>query len=314
MVLSKDDPAKDDALRTINEYVRDHAIPVKAIEIDVNSATRAWNEGIKNSNCNYVMVMPDDVYLNEKTITRALELLKGNDVAAVTYPAYPYGVQNPVDAPLNYKLHHLKFLGITSIINTVLFVTVFRKDILMKIGLYREDMGPPYTIHEDWELGSRIRSHGYRLIVDGTLKQFHLEDQSVDLAGDNEDHKNGGDKLGKLMRGIMGYVRQYVNKHWWSMYQVLKVGPLSQKLEYAWYIISPLLLISSLICGEYLYALLLIVATLITIELVNAVKGYYRAFGITQRITYPVITYIARNVRAYLFLAGLIKNVLKSRS
>ena len=181
----------------------------------------------------------------------------------------------------------------------------------MKLGLYREDMGPPYTIHEDWELGSRIRRHGYKLIVDGTLKQIHLEDQ-----GDNtiSNGKDNGVRRGKSLHGILNYARQYVNKHWWSMYQVLRISPLSQRLEYTWYIISPILLLTLLLIHEYIYAVMLVTITFIVMELVNnVVKGYYRVFGITQRIAYPVITYIARNVRAYLFLAGLIKNMIKSR-
>mgnify|MGYP001626356098 FL=1 len=98
------------------------------------------------------------------------------------------------------------------------------------------------------------------------------------------------------------------------MYQVLRISPLSQRLEYTWYIISPILLLTLLLIHEYTYAVMLVTITFIVMELVNnVVKGYYRVFGITQRIAYPVITYIARNVRAYLFLAGLIKNMIKSR-
>ena len=311
VVLSKDDPTKDEALGIINDYAKSSGILTKIIEIDTNSATKAWNEGIKGSECDYVMVMPDDVYLNEKTIVRAIELLNSNDVAAVTYPAYPYGIDDVNKAPLNYKLHHLKFLNTVTTINTVLFVTVFRKDVLMKLGLYREDMGPPYTIHEDWELGSRIRGRGYKLIVDGTLRQIHLEDQATEQPINN---RNSGNRQRRFLRSIIGYIRQYVNKHWWSMYQVLKVSPLSQKLEYAWYIMSPILLLVLLVLHEYLYAIMLIAVALVFIELINAVKGYFRAFSIAQRLTYPIITYVTRNVRAYLFLAGLIKNVIKPRA
>ena len=306
VVLSKDDPTKDETLRIINDYAKHSGISIKIIEINTNSATKAWNEGIKSSECDYVMVMPDDVYLNKKTITRAMELLNNDRIVAVTYPAYPYGIDDVNKAPLNYKLHHLKFLNTVTTINTVLFVTVFRKDVLMKLGLYREDMGPPYTIHEDWELGSRIRGRGYKLIVDGTLRQIHLEDQATEQPINN---RNSGNRQRRFLRSIIGYIRQYVNKHWWSMYQVLKVSPMSQRLEYIWYIVNPILLLLLLLLHEYTYAIILIIMTFTAVELINAIKGYFRVFGIVQRLIYPIITYIIRNVRAYLFLAGLIKNI-----
>lgn len=146
-------------------------IKIRLLNISANSATGAWNLGIKHSHGEIVGVTADDVLIQPESIRRALILLRSDcKVAAVTFPTM-FETHS-----ISVVVHHMRFIGtLTKNISTVMLLTFYRKKILEEVGFYREDMGLPFTIHEDWELGSRIRKHGYQIIVDGSVAQRHLD-------------------------------------------------------------------------------------------------------------------------------------------
>ena len=303
-----------EALKVADKF-KNRGIKLEAIVMDVNSANRGRNLGIKRCNSEIVAVVDDDVVLHPETVNVASRYMCDKRVAAVGFPAISF---RPT---LAEKLHHFRFLGLKSVdVCTVMPVTFFRKSVLYEVGPYREDMGPPLTIHEDWELGSRIRRHGYKVLVSGELGMLHLL-HIREGAGPRKDDNTAVSRhrWSFLTNQFTGYIKRlvhysnaYVNKHWWSFFQVLKVSPLSQKLEYAVYYLIPLVAILLLVVNIYWF-LAFLVAVLGSIEFYSFVRGYYRVLSVWEWIAYPMILILVRIARSYLALTGLLYSLVKKK-
>ena len=277
----------------VEEYVGkalNKRIKVRIISLEVNSATKAWNTGITISKNPIVVVMPDDVEVHPNIINYALEILETNKkVAAVTYP--------PITSKASIidEIHGLRYVGTVTTANTILVVTFFRKNVLLEVGLYREDMGPPLSIHEDWELGSRLVRRGYLIIVDGRVPVKHLKPSR---RGDSRECVDSS-------KGILGiaisYMRSYLGKHYWSFIQVFKVSPLNQLLEYICYLVlPPLVVVTGFLIQCYLVPVLIVVTTVVYVELNALIRGYYKSLSLGRRLAYPLMLTLVRLVRTWL--------------
>jgi len=293
----------------INKY-RD-ILDVKLVNSNQDCISCQRNKGIMVSNNDIVILVDDDIELSPCTIKNALELLEKPRVAAVVFPALS---KHP---SLEEKLHHGKFLGIVSNkIYTTMPVTALRKSLLTKIGLFREDMGPPYSLHEDWEMGSRIRKKGFIIIVDGRCPQRHLLEYRRSKNIPIETNKTNNIILSTILnisRKIIHYFNLYIDKHWWSFWQVMKSSPLSQLVEYAGYYALPVILLSALLTAGIKGFLLSLGIVVAIIDTYSLLMRYYSRLSLLERLTYPLVLVAVRSIRAYLALIGLIHNKLRGR-
>jgi len=278
---------------------------VKILDLYENSATKAWNLGILNSSGELVLVLPDDILLHPDTLKKAIQHFEADpNVVAVTFPAV-----RPKPTLID-KIHFGKFLGIVCDSYVLLPITIFKRKKIIEIGLYREDMGPPYTIHEDWELGSRIRRKGFKVIVDGTLLQIH---EPLTKACESSMHaqimRSNVNYVKRLFRNLINYVNVYLNRNWRTFFIVMKSSPLPQKLEYAIYFVIPWILVALLLASP-VYALLYIALLITVTTLYSILKGYYKVFGFGERMLYPILLLLIRVLRTNLAMAGYLKNLL----
>jgi glycosyltransferase involved in cell wall biosynthesis len=305
--------SRDMGALKVAEKFKNRGIKIEVIILDVNSATRGRNLGIMRCNSELVAVVDDDVVLHPEAVNVAFKYMRDERVAAVGFPVIS------LRPSLAEKLHYWRFLGLKSVgVSTVMPVTFFRRSVLYAVGSYREDMGPPLTIHEDWELGSRMRRHGYKILVSGELKMLHLL-HIRESDGSRKDDNTAvsrhrwsflTNKFTGYIKRLVNYSKAYVNKHWWSFFQVLKVSPLYQKLEYAVYYTIPLVAILLLVVDIYWFFEFL-VAVLGSIEVYSFVRGYYRVLSVWERLAYPVILILVRIVRSYLALTGLLYSLVE---
>jgi len=295
----------DNAKECLESFRAAHSgVPSELLVIDANSADVGRNAGIRTSDCEYVLVIDDDVVLDHGTLRRLMEVIQGDQsTAAVASPAVD-------EAPtLAGRLHFGRYLGRICSAYTVMPCTLFRKSLAEGCGLYREDMGPPFSIHEDWEFGTRLRRHGYRVIVDGQAVSRHLKQQGGRVhAGDSPSSTQAklGGKKGPTGR-ISGYVSSYLHRGWWSMLQVMKVSPPGQAIEYAGYALIPILLLF-LLAFDFRFGLAATAVVLAGTSLYALVRGQYSAYGLERRLSYPIILTSIRSARTYLFLLGIAVN------
>ncbi len=264
-------------------------VVVEAVNVDVER-----NAGIKASTYDVVGVVDDDVMVNKDVLRSVSEIMaRYGDAAGACYPAVS---DKPV---LGEKLYYYRYLGgVYADFPAVTPVTFFQRKILEKTGYYREDMGPPMGIHEDWELGSRIRRHGYRLVFDGRISHHHLL------------HMRSGRKGGgSLLAAIRGYISAYFRTHWWSFLQVLRSGPTSQLIEYLSYFMYPWLLLPLLILRPYIGFLFLIL-TIIAIWIYSFSRGYYRVLGLPERLAYSILVYAVRIFRSNISFTAILFNIV----
>ena len=282
-------------------------VRIMLLNLSVNSATQARNLGVKHSNGNIIGICDDDVIIHPESVRRAITLLNADcKVAAVTFPVM---FETP---SIQAKLNHMKFIGnLTKNVSTVMPLTFHRKKILEKVGLYREDMGPPLTIHEDWELGSRLRKHDYKIIVNGKIVQRHLDGSGKNDSKKEFSNSTHIDVKTQLKRGLStlgSYTTSYLKHNYWTFFEVMKSSPLSQQMEYAIYFLMPLIGLGLLPIP--LYALVYVLLLIAFIDAHSFINGYYKVFTLQKRLAYPIILVSVRVVRTYLSILGfLVKKV-----
>ncbi len=296
--------------RTIEEFAQCYSkacVFPRVIESEENSATKAWNAGIRSSRGEIVFVCPDDIIIHPSSVRHVLSCLSDDDtVGALTFVAVP----EENDLPWGFRLGHMKYLGLCSMSNTIFAVSVYRKSSIEKAGMYREDMGPPLSIHEDWELGARMNKCGFKVVVDGTLRQLHMK-RGITQSGAGAKRETPPSSLRGLALEFTRYAESYVGKHWWSMLQVFKVGSASLRATYIFYLLNQVLFLI-LLATTPLFALAQLLTVGGSVIAWDATKGYYKVFSLRERLAYPVILLIVRSVRVDLFLVGLLRNRLLS--
>ena len=304
IVEDYDDEESEKAIKTFLETHPTYNEKIRIIQVNENAATKAWNKGIRESKGEIIMVLPDDVQVHTSTLKNALDLMNEDPrVAAVTFPGIP---EKKGKILMKYKVNNMKFLGLRSTISSALLVTVYRKNALMVTGLFREDMGLPLSIHEDWELGSRIRKRGYRMLVDGTISQIHLEGRNTSFV-DKREQIASRNILSLLLKNLRRYVREYIGKDWWSMLQVLKASPIDQLLEYFFYFVNPLMFLLLILINPF-YSLVYGILILTFVIFYSFFKKYYQVFNLKQRLAYPLLVFFARSIRTYLTIIGFVIN------
>jgi len=306
IIVVKD--SKDRGAENVIEALKQKYPEVRIILLGllVNSATQAWNLGIKHSNGSIVGVTADDIIIHPESLRRAITLLRSDcNVAAVTFPAM---FETP---STNAKAHHMRFIGtLTNDISTVMLLTFYIKKVLEKVGLYREDMGPPLTIHEDWELGSRIRKHGYMIIIDGTIVQRHLQALRKSVPKTELGNSSPINVMTRVKQGIaalLAYANSYLTRNYRTFFEVMKSSPVSQRVEYAIYFFMPLIGLGLL--PNPLYVLVYVLLLISVMDAHSFIKGYYRIFGLRKRLAYPIILIFVRIVRTYLSILGLLMRI-----
>ncbi len=281
-------------------------LTVNAANVDIQR-----NYGIRLSKFEHVLLVDDDVVLDKNVLKRAVRIALSNEnIAAVVYPVMS---DNP---SLIEKLHHGRYMGATPNTYTVMPCSLFKRSILLKVGLYREDMGPPLTIHEDWELGSRLRKHGFKIIVDGSVVQKHLNSLRRSFSKTDFNNSTSIDIMTRTRRGVAllwSYASSYMQCNSRTFFGVMKSSPLLQQMEYAIYFMMPLIGLG-LCFFNLLYALIYVLFLIVGVDIHSYVNGYYRLFGLIKRLTYPIVLTTVRVVRTYLSLLGLLRETIVETS
>ncbi|MEM1925366.1 MAG: glycosyltransferase [Pyrobaculum sp.] len=137
--------------------------------------SKARNDGIKASSGKYVLVLDHDVIMKKSTLTNLLRILENSppNIAAVIplHVTYP---ENTLDRWIRLIRENrvTRASAITS-------CALIRKEIIDRIGLYDETLGPPFTIAEDTEYYARAKSRGYEALIIGFEKVLHVTDEKM---------------------------------------------------------------------------------------------------------------------------------------
>ncbi len=303
-IIVVNDPQDVNSEKVVKLFRKNHAEINIVIIPSINNASHAWNLGIQHSHGEIVGVSPDDAIFNPDSVRRAIALMHSNSkIAAVTFTCIFE------DQSLMYEVHHMRFIGsLTSSVSTVFLVTFYRKRLIENVGLYREDLGPPTSIHEDWELGSRIRKRGYILMLDGATLQTHLgrnEKKPLNVKAE----KSFSIRFKNKIRKWLFCYPKYVQSNYKTFFVVMKSSPLTQQIEYTSYFFAPLIGLSLLFLNVF-YFLVYIPFLLLVIAVYSNVRGYYRVFGHKKRLTYPILLVAVRVVRTYLSIVGLLRGII----
>lgn len=286
-------PRDSESRQIVEEFNLIQSARFKLFENDSRTVSATRNFGIRNCASEVVLAIDDDIVVNKDILMEGVKVLSEDKrVGAVVFGVL---METPT---LDERLYHMKFLG--SGLSSTYAVTpcsVFRRSALNASGYYREDMGPPLSIYEDWEFGSRIAKKGFKVLVDGKLFAKHLRNEafrhSSKAAASNEGSKAGFLKL------ALQYVRG-TGKNYWAFFQVMRSSPTRQRLEYALYLISPYVLFGLFAVGiVYSFFYFIGLACLVVMNSLF-IRRQYRKLNFRQRITYPWIMFLIRVIRTNL--------------
>jgi glycosyltransferase involved in cell wall biosynthesis len=293
-------PSEDETLKIIeefkNKYERQY-FSIKILECKKRGVSHGRNIAIMSSNAEYVFILDDDVIIHKDTFKRAMKILEERPEVAVVSYLYLHEEMDLFEeafararlAPFKNEVAKTKSFGGCALV---------RKKVFDEVGLYNEQLGYPYSHHEDIEISGRI-SRLYSIVVDRGLIQKHLRKRTLRLSTNKEV------RFSMLKRAING-LRFYFGDGADSYHVVLRSAPIAWKLELLLYFIIPLPFIIALVLRHYLMGLIYILALLFASVI------YYGAFNIKD-ILLIIVVILGRITRSYGYVARRLLKVLKSR-
>jgi glycosyltransferase involved in cell wall biosynthesis len=281
-------PSGDSTHDIIIEFATQHKTEfydIRVLECLERGLSYARNLAIKNSLGEYIFLLDDDVLIHRETFKYALQILASEPKAALV--AFPYIHSGP---NIYERAAFFRFTGKVSKAETFpIGASMVRRGIFDEIGLFNENLGYPYSVHEELEIAARIRKKGHLIFVDGRLVQEHLSKE-----------RNHPDSLGfpglnspqpHLVRLVAKEIRNYFTRYADSYHIVLLSAPKKWKAELIAHFFLPLPFFVLMFLNFYfgiVYLLSLAISAVI----------YYRAFK-PSFIYLPFIILLGRIARSY---------------
>lgn len=177
-VIIIDDKSTDNSVPIIKKYMKSNK-NLRLIELGKKAgAAGARNIGVKKAKGNIIMFTDSDIICYKDILAKAERIIKENkDAAAFVAIFSPKLIHK--DLLSNYKhlylcYYFIKQDGYITTLNTSLMF--IRKDVFEKLKGFDEKLG---VIGEDVELGTRLVSNGYKILLCRSLSMEHLKKYSL---------------------------------------------------------------------------------------------------------------------------------------
>lgn len=279
----------DDTLSIVNEFKACHEeeyYNVEVLNCEKRGVSYERNRGIEHAKGKYIFLLDSDVCLHRETFRRHLAiLLKSPEVGAVCSPCI---LPQPdlLEKSVWYHFEGRVVEGKTLITGCA----TLRNQIFDEVGYFDQTLGYPFSIHEDLELAARIINKRYKIIIDGCCIEKHLPKMRANK-------QNSGIRcLKSILDVIKNRLHDYFTSYADSYHKVLKSAPLSWKLEFIEYLLTPLPLLLFLTLSKPVWAVvyfLFVVAAWVSISLARS-KSFKPIYGV-----YSLIVLLGRISRAY---------------
>ncbi|MGB9762655.1 MAG: glycosyltransferase family 2 protein [Minisyncoccia bacterium] len=174
-VVVIDDHSKDDSLNLIKKLLSNFE-KAKIIENDINlGLSKTWNKGILNSNGRYILLMHQDCILSdENQIENAYLYLKEHpeiDGIIGTRIYHDFNKLNFFQKFFEFRINH--FLENLYLDDSIVFtenkVDIYKKELLIEIGLFNEELR---NAGEDHIFSYKIREKNAKIIKGNILKYY----------------------------------------------------------------------------------------------------------------------------------------------
>ena len=282
----------DNSIYVLNDFIKKYGssfYDIKIIPREDKRANFARNVGIKRSEGDYIFLLNDDIILPPETL-KNFEKIFSTDlrVAAITFP---FIFKPP---RLREQIMFFKFLGKVKYTKVFgLGCSIVKKKVLEEVGLINEQLGPPSTSNDDYEVSARVAKAHYKTIMDGTI-----------IVSDIGEEKPYQERSKGALETLQKYIIYDFTIGADTFYLVLKSAPLSWIFENLLYFALPIIFLS-LLLNQVLLAFIYLGV------LIALISIYYQSSSI-RGVVYSCVIIARRIFRIYsCFLKKIYMVVLK---
>lgn len=173
-VIVVDGHSYDETLKIVEDFKSKYGHLFHRFEIikhDKNyGVSRARNDGIKESNGEYVLILDSDVILPSSAIKRMVEFLNSNHDSGGCVLLHKSDYEDFVSR----YYFDVNFGVIRKIFHSA-SACMIRRKCFERGGFFDESLGPPFSVDEDLELGARMWKHGCKIFLLGDTVANHYE-------------------------------------------------------------------------------------------------------------------------------------------
>ncbi|MEM4435691.1 MAG: glycosyltransferase [Thermosphaera sp.] len=289
-----DGGSRDETIDIIKKFLEGNSHKFNAVRFIIHDknygVSKARNDGIKVSKGDFILILDADVVLAYNGIELMVEKSSWCDVVlAFLIPSRPS------------KLDEIK-VRIAREVDCKSFDTYYAtnaalisRKVIERVGLFNEEMGPPFSLHEDIEYGARIKREGFKICRYRSITAQHF----------SAEHDLGTFDISRITKFESEFLRYFrylfsylTNWYGWSYYQFIRRLPMFEKIKWFLYSLTPVAvlgLVLSLLLNTLIIAILALTVILMIFAITLSECFNNRAKSLS--IIYASIAIILRSIR-----------------
>ncbi len=289
-----DGGSRDETIDIIKKFLEENSYKFKAVRFIIHDknygVSKARNDGIKASKGDFILILDADVVLAYNAIELMVKKLSDCDVViAFLIPSHLSKLDEikiRIAREVDYKSLDTYYATNAALIS---------REVIEKVGFFNEEMGPPFSLHEDIEYGARIKRKGFKICRYRSIIAQHF----------SAEHDLGTfdvSRIAKFENGFPRYFRYLFSylTSWYgqSYYQFIRQLPIFEKIKWFLYSLIPIAILGLIV--SLLLNILIVTILALTVILVIFAITLSECFNNRAKllsIVYASIAIILRSIR-----------------
>ncbi|MEM4914011.1 MAG: glycosyltransferase [Desulfurococcaceae archaeon] len=289
-----DGGSKDETIDIIKRFLNENSHKFNTVRLIIHDknygVSKARNDGIKVSKGDFILILDADVVLAYNALELMIEKSRECDVVlAFLIPSYLS------------KLDEIK-IRIAKEVDCKSFDTYYAtnaalisRNVIEKVGLFNEELGPPFSLHEDIEYGARIKRKGFKICRYRSITAQHFSAEHDLGTFDIPRTAKFKSEFPRYFRYMFSYLTNWYGR---SYYQFIRQLSIFEKVKWFSYSLVPVAilgLIVSLVLNEPMVAMLAL-AFILMVFVVTLNECFNNSAKLSS-IIYASIAIILRSIR-----------------
>jgi len=289
-----DGGSRDETIGIIKRFLEENSHKFNAVRFIIHDknygVSKARNDGIQMSKGDFILILDADVVLACNAIELMVEKSSECDVVLA------FLIPSRLSKLDEIKIRIAREVDCKSFdTNYATNAALISRNVIEKVGLFNEEMGSPFSLHEDIEYGARIKRKGFKICRYRSITAQHFSAEHDLGTFDIPRTTKFKSEFLRYFRFMFSYLTNWYGR---SYYQFIKQLPIFEKIKWFLYSLTPAAILG-LIVSLSLNTLIITILALTAILVIFAItlSECFNNHAKSLSIIYASIAIILRSIR-----------------